>query len=266
MKSLQSPFFSIIIVSYQAATTIRKTVESVLMQTFADYEIIVKDACSTDGTLEQLPSDPRIRVYATKDGGIYHGMNEAVGYARGEYLHFLNCGDRFCNEDVLQTIWRTAKDLSAPSILYGDYCRSGIRSRQPAAITPAYLYRSPLCHQSEFFHRALFACGGYDPSYPIMADHEFALRAFFAGKPFVYVPCAVCDYLGGGVSESPRNTQRRLAENASLQRKYFTRKQQLRWNLKMALTLRPVRVAITSDRSPKWLRRSYNVVANWINR
>lgn len=263
---MQTPFFSIIIVSYQAAATIRETVESVLMQSFSDYEIIVKDACSTDGTLEQLPEDPRIRVYATRDKGIYDGMNEAVGYARGNYLCFLNCGDHFFDGNVLQMIWETAKDCTVPSIVYGDYCRGGIRNKQPATVTPAYLYRSPLCHQSEFFHRALFARGGYDPSYPIMADHEFALRTFFAGTPFAYVSCAVCDYLGGGVSESPRNTERRLAENASLQRKYFTRQQRLRWNLKMALTLRPLRVAITSDRSPEWLRRCYNVVANWVNR
>lgn len=263
---MQTPFFSIIIVSYQAAATIRNTIESVLMQSFGDYEIIVKDACSTDGTLEQLPEDPRIRVYAVKDKGIYDGMNEAVGYARGKYLHFLNCGDRFFDGDVLQTIWETAKDCPLPGIVYGDYCRCGIRNKQPATITPAYLFRCPLCHQSEFFHRDLFAQGGYDLSFRIMADHDFALRAFSSGAPFVYVPYPVCDYLGGGFSESPQRNKEKHSENAVLQKKYFTKQQRFLWNLKMTLSLRPLRVAITSDRSPLWLRRCYRVVANWVNR
>ena len=127
---MDTPFFSIIVVAFNAAKTIRTTVDSVLAQSFQDYEIIVKDACSDDGTLEQVPEDPRIRVYSTKDKGIYDGMNEAVGYARGEYVQFLNCGDLFYDSEVLRKVWETARDLTAPSVVYGDHSRAGVHYKQ----------------------------------------------------------------------------------------------------------------------------------------
>ena len=75
-----TPFFSIIVVCYNAGEELRKTVESIQNQTDTDYEIIVKDGVSTDGSLKQLKEDDRLRIYSSPDKGIYDAMNQAVSY------------------------------------------------------------------------------------------------------------------------------------------------------------------------------------------
>ena len=102
--------FSIIVVCLNAGIRLHDTVESIRRQTEEDYEIIVKDGISEDkittGYLRKLEresaADGRIRVYRhDKDSGIYDAMNQAVKYCRGDYIFFLNCGDRFYDDQVL---------------------------------------------------------------------------------------------------------------------------------------------------------------------
>lgn len=261
-----TPFFSIVVVSFNAAELIRPTIDSVLQQTFEDYEIVVKDACSTDGTLDRVPEDPRIRVYCTKDGGIYEGMNEAVTYTTGEYILFLNCGDLFHDDGVLQAAWEKAKGQKEPALLYGDRYRDGVLYKQPSKVTPFFLYRTPICHQTEFFHRSLFDGEMYDLEYRLLADHEFTLRAFTRGVPFVYIPHTICDYEGGGMSESPKWLKRKYEESDMILTKYYTRKQRMAYDLKIALTFRKLRIALTSDKSPRWVRKAYSGLLKLVNR
>ena len=93
--------FSIIVVCLNAGNKLKMTVDSILGQSCGDYEIIVKDGMSSDGCLDKLPEDRRIRVFREKDRGIYDGMNQAVEQAEGEYIYFLNCGDLFYVMDVI---------------------------------------------------------------------------------------------------------------------------------------------------------------------
>lgn len=103
------PFFSIIIVCFQAGEELDKTVNSVLTQTESDFEIVVKDGGSTDGSLLRLPKDSRIRLFQEKDSGIYDAMNQAAHRVRGRYVLFLNCGDYLYDNEVLAGIRRTAE-------------------------------------------------------------------------------------------------------------------------------------------------------------
>ncbi len=105
--------FSIIVVCLNAGERLRRTVESIRRQTEQDYEIVIKDGISTDETTTQFldaleqagESDPRLRVYRQeKDTGIYDAMNQAVEYAGGEYILFLNCGDSFYDDQVLAKV------------------------------------------------------------------------------------------------------------------------------------------------------------------
>lgn len=263
---MAQPFFSIVVVAFNAEAVIRGTIESVLQQSFTDYEIVVKDACSSDGTLAQIPQDPRIRVYSEKDTGIYDGMNEGIRQSRGKYIQFLNCGDEFHDSSVLQRVWEACKDLEEPSIVYGDYCRDGIFYKSPTTVTPFYLYRTPICHQSEFIHRSLFEEQAYDLQYKILSDHDFALRCFFSGVPFVYLPYPVCDYLGGGFSEAPNRIKQKYEESDALHRKYYSKKDRFVSDLKIALSMRKLRIALTSDKSPRWIRKAYSGMLKIINR
>ncbi len=98
---MKRPFYSIIVVTRNAGEKLTETIESIRKQTFTDLEIIVKDAESSDGSVEALPQDPRIRLIRGRDGGIYDGMNIAVRSAGGQVFYFLNTGDYLFSETVL---------------------------------------------------------------------------------------------------------------------------------------------------------------------
>ena len=100
-------FFSVVVVSLNSGERLKKTLQSILNQTFSDYEVIIKDGGSKDGSLDFLSSEhvlekyPQIRLIQEKDRSIYEGMNQAVTYVSGRYVQFLNCGDLFYDDRVL---------------------------------------------------------------------------------------------------------------------------------------------------------------------
>ena len=265
---MQSPFFSIIVAAYNAEATIAFTIQSVLCQKFEDFEIIVKDGGSKDNTLECIPKSDKIKVYSSADGGIYEGMNEGIAYASGKYFCFLNCGDIFADENVLTSFWNLSKEYkNTKRILYGDYSRKGVLFKQPSVITSFYLYRTPLCHQSMFFGRELFEeLGGYDTTYRILADYNHTLHAFTIGIPFVYCNVPVCDYLGGGASESPKGVELKKSEFEKIQNLYYTKSQRRKYDFKIFLSFKDLRQKLISDKSPKWVRKLYRKVVNLVNK
>ena len=139
--------FSIITASYNPGDKIEKTIHSVLEQTFRDYEIIIKDACSTDGSVENLIRKPevekeiasgKIRLFVQPDQGVYDGMNQAITQAGGDFLLFLNCGDTLHDAEVLQKVEKflqtevisaagekeQSREERIKEIVYGDtFCR-----------------------------------------------------------------------------------------------------------------------------------------------
>lgn len=107
---MRTPMFSILMVSLNPGGKLVETMKSVAAQSFTDYEVVVKDAGSGDGSLEALEAylkeegqgcRERVRILRQPDKGIYEGMNQATQAARGEYLYFLNCGDAFASEQAL---------------------------------------------------------------------------------------------------------------------------------------------------------------------
>lgn len=264
---MKKPFFSIIVVSLNAENLIGKTIQSVLDQDFHDYEVIVKDAVSSDNTLSEIPKDDRVHIYSEKDSGIYDGMNQAISYSSGEYLIFLNCGDFFASDSVLSQIYEAAKNTDNHAVIYGDYQRGGIRAKQPSKITPFYLYRTPLCHQTVFFSReVLKQFSGYNTQYKILADYDLTLKCYFANVKFVYCNYIISDYLGGGVSESEKGKILKAQEYEVIRSAYFTKKQQRIFNLKLKLSFKKLRQKLASDKSPKMIRKMYRVLVNLVNR
>ena len=122
--------FSIITVCYNAEQYIKRTIQSVLEQDMNDYEYIIKDGKSTDGTMEivhtMLCENDHIHLISEKDNGIYDAMNAAIDQAKGEYLFFLNAGDCFANASVLNQVKmfleRTEADVAYGNIIqiHGD--------------------------------------------------------------------------------------------------------------------------------------------------
>ena len=104
---MQKPFFSIVVVSLNPGERLEKTLKSILSQTYGNYEVILKDGGSKDGSLELLKEagffedKPMIKIIEQPDKSIYDGMNQAVTYVKGCYIQFLNCGDYFYDENVI---------------------------------------------------------------------------------------------------------------------------------------------------------------------
>lgn len=253
--------FSIITVSYNPGEKLRETLRSVAAQSFTDYEVIVKDGGSTDGSTDFLKGSEgeglnRVRFYEEKDKGIYDAMNRAVSYAGGEYVLFLNCGDLLADENVLErvheVIERTerdgAKDCKEQGIpryvFYGDTFSEQTKVTIASApeITGFTCYRNIPCHQSCFYSLELCREKPYDLSYKIRADYDHFLWCFYrSDAKFIHMDFPVSSYEGGGYSESRENRRRDAREHRQITDTYMKKTELFKYRAIMALTLAPVR-------------------------
>lgn len=185
---------SIITITYNNLDGLRRTAESVAVQTYADMEWIVVDGSSTDGTREWLQrmkdeshrndfrnfNSSNLQILSEPDKGVYDAQNKGIRLAKGEFCFFLNAGDSFCRADVLERMMAMPLDAD---IVYGNevvvdaegkrvgYCK-GVEN--PGFVD---LYNSCMKHQATFIRRALFEkYGEYDSSLRICADWEWFFR------------------------------------------------------------------------------------------
>lgn len=173
--------YSIITVNYNNKEGLRNTIESVIHQSFRDFEYIVIDGGSTDGSADILREyDEQITYWVSeKDDGIYNAMNKGIAQAKGEYLNFMNSGDCFYNELVLEHL--ATKDLSADIIVGRDYhfnesTQKGFATILPPRLTMLTFIHHTLPHQSTFFKRGLFDNCPYDESLRLVADVKFYIQ------------------------------------------------------------------------------------------
>lgn len=254
-----NPRFSVITVCYNPGQALLETVNRTLAQTCTDFEILVKDGLSTDGSVERLPEDPRIRLLRGKDQGIYDAMNVAIGEARGDYLIFMNCGDWFYDGNALQAV-SDAIDKTPGVLYYGRIYnrREHHITDYPREITRMTCYRTMICHQAMVFSAALLKARGYDLSYRILGDRELFLYLVCEKKVRpVYVNAVLADYEGGGESTRPEHAARNAADKRRMLDTYFPKEEQLRYKLRMALTFPKLRRAIAHN--PKLGRFYYGL-------
>jgi glycosyltransferase involved in cell wall biosynthesis len=172
---------SIITINYNNAAGLQKTIESVASQTSADFEYIVIDGGSTDGSTEVIRRyEDKITYWISEpDRGIYHAMNKGILLAKGEYCHFLNSGDYLVGKDVTERMLHQMPDCS---ILYGNKIREingklvTQKSYAGRPITLLDMYRSTIFHASAYIKRSLFdQYGLYDESLKMVSDWKFYL-------------------------------------------------------------------------------------------
>lgn len=181
MEPIKMPKLSIITINYNNASGLRKTIESVVDQTSQDFEYIVIDGGSTDGSVEVIEQfKDRITYWISEpDKGIYHAMNKGIVKAQGDFCQFLNSGDWLWKEDVTEKV---LADLPDCSIVYGNKIREYNgkpkieKSYEGKPITLLDLYQSTLFHACAYIKRSLFGKYGlYDESLKIVADWKFYL-------------------------------------------------------------------------------------------
>ena len=177
------PLFSIITVTWNAASVIAPTLRSVEWQTSTDYEMLIIDGASTDDTLRivKQASIASLRVFSEPDNGLYDAMNKGISRARGRYLIFLNAGDAFADDTVLVRLaMLTTED---PGVIYGqtqlvDKNREVVGKRHltaPKRLTvDSFLKGMVVCHQAFVARRDLVP--QYDLRYRLSADYDWCIR------------------------------------------------------------------------------------------
>ena len=222
------PLISIITVCYNASKEIVPTLESVKQQTFTDFEHIIVDGASSDSTLEIVKAHrlPSTIILSEKDNGIYDAMNKGLKMAKGEYVVFLNSGDSFHNNMVLERVAEAAKDDN-PGVIYGqtiivDRNRQYISTRH--LIAPESLsYKSfsngmVVCHQAFFVLTKL--APEFNLGYRFSSDFDWCIRILQKSDKNVYLGSEpVIDYLNEGATT--HNHTASLKERFKIMVKYF---------------------------------------------
>jgi glycosyltransferase involved in cell wall biosynthesis len=212
--------FSIITVNYNNKNGLRKTIESVINQTFQDFEYIIIDGGSTDGSIDVIKEyDARINYWISEpDGGIYQGMNKGIRRATGKYMNFMNSGDCFYNNEVLQHVFD--RQLISDIIVGKDYhfnyqTQQGFSTILPPRISMLTFYIQTLPHQSSFFKRELFDKTLYDESLKIVADIKFYIQKIcIEGCCVEVINEIICRREPDGISKS--NNEQRIIEHKAV--------------------------------------------------
>lgn len=179
---------SIVTINLNNKNGLKKTFESIFEQNFVDFEYIVIDGDSTDGSVELIKQYQSKVSYwqSKKDKGIYQALNRGIKKASGEYILFLHSGDYLLDEMALNRVFSAQSDAD---IIYADAKRLNLVTRQveiykqPKSLTKLFFYRYSLCHQAMFFKRSLFKQFGlYREDLSIVADWVFNLQLYLSGQ------------------------------------------------------------------------------------
>ncbi|MDE5785206.1 MAG: glycosyltransferase, partial [Duncaniella sp.] len=211
------PRITVITVCYNAAAEIEETLDSILEQTAADdMELIVIDGGSTDGTVEKIRKyESRLaRFVSEPDKGIYNAMNKGIAMSTGEYVNFMNAGDRFFNREVIADVISEVDRMeSRADVIYGATVfryPDGYAGQLPdISLLPGHMGG---CHQSIFVDGDRIRKELFDESYRISADFELIHRLYGSGARFTEVKKYVAIYNFDGVSGSWKGRLRGAAE------------------------------------------------------
>lgn len=204
---------SIITINYNNKIGLGATIQSVKNQSFTDYEWIVIDGGSTDGSKDLIESNSDLFSYwvSEPDKGIYHAMNKGIAHAKGEWVLFLNSGDCLFNDNVLDEVF---SQEYLEDIVYGNRAvekDGGYEvNRYPEMVSLSFFYHYSLCHQATFYRRTLFEEVLYDESYSISGDWAYFLDLLFKGKGFRHIDTIVALYDTTGISS--RYSEKQLRE------------------------------------------------------
>jgi glycosyltransferase involved in cell wall biosynthesis len=218
---------TIITINYNNLEGLKQTFDSVFKQTFQDFDYIVIDGGSTDGSKAYIEAHQDKLYYwlSEKDNGVYNAMNKGILKANGEYLNFMNSGDVFYDSNVLDKVF--SSNINQDTI-YGDnmvnYGNRLEKEIPPAFLSFEFLMETCVNHQSTFFKRSLFSNSFlYSEDLKISSDWEFfAYNIIIKGATYKKIDEIICIYDKLGFSSQKENFQLYLDEREVCKQKHFS--------------------------------------------
>lgn len=238
--------FTLITVTYNAEATLERTLRSVAEQTYPHIEHILIDGASKDRTIEIAKTYPHLtKVVSEPDRGLYDAMNKGLHLATGDYVCFLNAGDKLHGPDTLEkishslTLLEKEGTMSAPSPLEGDeggFSLPGVLYGHTDIVDDKGEYLGPrrlsppeqltwksfkqgmlVCHQAFYARRDL--CPEYDTTFRFSADFDWCIRIMKQTDSLMHLPFTVADYLQEGMTT--RNHRASLIERFRLMCRHY---------------------------------------------
>jgi glycosyltransferase involved in cell wall biosynthesis len=220
---------TIVTINYNNLEGLKRTVDSVVNQTWKEFEYIVIDGGSTDGSATYIEGQSINIDYCISehDSGIYHAMNKGIKEATGDFLIFMNSGDVFYNETIIDSLVSQLK--STDEIIYGDVLLRNKKinteriQKHPEKLFFSYFYNQTICQQACLIKRSLFDSIFYfNENYKISSDWEFLIYAIYIEKVHTRkIDLLVSIYDTTGVSGNPDFRKIAAKERKQTINKYF---------------------------------------------
>ena len=204
---------SIITINYNNAAGLKKTLDSVAEQTYTDFEHIIVDGASTDGSVDEIiaysqtpvANRHQITWISEPDTGIYNAMNKGIKIAKGEYLLMLNSGDYLINEHVISEVlpYLDGTDIVQGNLILNVHGKFMLhKGYAHSDLSFIEIQHGDFPHQSMFIKKSLHDMYGYyDESYRFIADTLFFLKSLGLGNAtYKYIDKTIAFFEPGGVS------------------------------------------------------------------
>lgn len=229
--------------TYNAAQELPATLESVKRQKYREVEHLIVDGASKDDSLDILlryksqndamENSMDVKIISEPDNGLYEAMNKALCRATGDYILFLNSGDRLHDDETLTRIAEIAEQSDVlPGVIYGNtniIDQNGTFLRKRRLEPPAELHWTSfkhgmlICHQAFFASTKLTLKCKYNLSYRFSADYDWCIRLMKEseqrGLPMVNSNIVVADYLEGGMTK--KNHRKSLIERFKIMSSHY---------------------------------------------
>lgn len=220
---------SIITINYNDKEGLKRTLDSVSFQHSRDLEHIIIDGGSVDGSCEVMKLYEaanrcfyKIITISEKDKGVYDAMNKGISYASGDYCIFMNSGDSFYDEFVIERFF----EMYPKADIISGVCCEHVENRSRLWYPPKeeelslrWFYRHSLSHQATFIRTSLMKELMYDIQYRIVSDWKFFMESLLVKRcSYVRIELKVCHYMDGGVS---RNAEKAFAERENVIKTLF---------------------------------------------
>ena len=215
---MSNVLISVVTPCFNSEKTIEKTLQSVLNQTYQNYEYIIIDGKSTDNTINIIEQykekfGDKLKVVSEKDDGIYDAMNKGINLAKGELVGIVNSDD-FYEPDALENISNEYKNEKY-AVIYG-MMRILSEGKEKSVLinNHEFLKEGMITHPTCFVTKALYTyLGGYSLEYKVAADYEFMLRASQkADAVFKPVYKIISNFATGGLSTTTHTSRRERVE------------------------------------------------------